>query len=86
MAKEQKLSVAQEEAGLEAQLAELRRTKGTRAVIEAIDAGWIPQGTRLVDPVNPEEGRVIVFTPEEAAAVVGTLRKIATARIEGAAK
>lgn len=77
----EKLTVAQEEAELQAKLTELQRTKGARSLIEAFDAGWLPQGTRIVDPANPEEGRVIVFTPAEAESLSLVLRAIVTARI-----
>jgi len=73
-------TVAQEEEALKAQLAKLQRTKHSRELMEALDGGWLPQGTRLVDPANPEEGRVLVFTPEEGAAMVDALRKIVSRR------
>lgn len=76
-----KLTVEQEEAELEAKLAEFRKTKAHRSLVQALDSGWLPQGTRLVDPKNPEAGRVIVFTPDEAATVAAELRKIVAARI-----
>lgn len=77
----QKMTVEQEEAELEAKIAEFRKTKAHRSLVEALNSGWLPQGTRIVDPKNPEAGRVIVFTPDEAELVAVELRKIVAARI-----
>lgn len=75
------MTVDEQEKALQAQLAELQRIKAPRQLIEALDEGWLPQGTRLV-AAGAEEGRVIVFTPEEAAEMVEPLRKIVLARIQ----
>jgi hypothetical protein len=76
------VTVLQEEKALLDRLKELRRTKRPRELVEALDAGWLPQGTRLVDPKNPDEGKVFVFAPDEAAAVAIPLRAIAAAQLK----
>ena len=81
-----KTSVAEEEASLRKRVAEFARTKHSRQLIEALDNGWIPQGTRLIHPGDKENGLVIVLSHEEAALLVEPLRKIATTRIEGNSK
>lgn len=75
-------SIANEEQALLKRLGEIRATRRPRELVEALDAGWLPQGTRLVDPKNPEEGKVFVFAPDEAAAVAIPLRAIAAAQVK----
>jgi hypothetical protein len=77
------MTIAQEEAQLKEKLAELAKSRREREIVEALDAGAIPQGVRLVIP-GAEEGVTFVFTPEEGASLVDNLRKMAKARIEGA--
>jgi hypothetical protein len=77
-----KVSASEEERALLQRLGELRRSRRPRELIEALDAGWLPQGTRLVDPKNPEDGKVFVFAPDEAAALAIPLRAIAAAQLE----
>jgi hypothetical protein len=79
-------TVGEEEAALKAQLAALQKTKHSRQLLEALDGGFLPQGTRLVHPSDHEVGRVIVFTPEEAATLVDPIRKIVAARNQEQAK
>jgi hypothetical protein len=77
------MTIGEEEAQLKDKLAELSKNRREREIVEALDAGAIPQGVRLVIP-GAEEGVTFVFTPEEAKSLVDGLRKMAKARIEGA--
>jgi hypothetical protein len=76
------MTIAQEEAQLKDKLEALAKNRREREIVEALDAGAIPQGVRLVVP-GAEEGVVFAFTPEEAKSLVDGLRKMAKARIEG---
>ncbi len=74
-------SIADQEAALVAQLDALRATKPTRQQLEALDNGLLPQGVRLVNFKDREEGVTINFDESEAAMLVPVLRKICEARM-----
>lgn len=81
MIKKNSAVVAQEKAIAE-QVAELHRIKRPNEIIDALKAGYIPQGTRLVDPNNPEVGVVFAFSPAEAASLVPALQALAQAQLK----
>lgn len=51
-------------------------------LLEALDNGWLPQGVRLVGPDRGPDGKVIVFSPEEAETLVEHIRHIIEVRGE----
>lgn len=79
-----KQTIEQQEADLTDRLAKLQAVKPTRLQLEALDAGKLPAGTRLVDFTDRENGVNIVFDDAEAVLLVPVLRQICEARLKAA--
>lgn len=75
-----KKNIAEQEAELKAALAALQKRKHPTGILEALNSGALPQGTRLVVP-GAEEGVTIVFTTDEAKKMLTPLRGIIEARL-----
>lgn len=73
-------SVAEREAELKAELRALELRKHPLRLLEALDAGALPQGTRLVVP-GEDEGKVLALAPDEARTLLAPLRAILAARL-----
>lgn len=78
-------TVAEEEAHLRERLAALAKNRREREATEALDAGAILQGVRLVVP-GSDEGVTLVLTPDEAKPFGDLIRQIVRARVQEAAR